>query len=72
MSQPNEPEVKQQTLFVRFGAGRWYAILPHMEASFRKAGAEVSEMPLSCAEEGMEIGGTELVQTPSAFPIGPQ
>jgi len=72
MIQPNEPEVNQRTLFVRFGAGRWYAILPHMEARFRKAGAEVSEMPLNCIEECLETGGPELVQASSSFPIGAQ
>lgn len=64
--QLNERGLKKRTLFVRFGAGRWYAILPHMEARFRKAGAEVSAMPLNCPEDCVEIGEMEIAQTPSS------
>lgn len=36
---------KPQRAFAKFQGGPWYAILPGMEESLRKAGAEVSEAP---------------------------
>jgi len=41
---------KQLRMFAKFGNGRWYAILPEMEASFRKAGADVSTLAVETAD----------------------
>jgi hypothetical protein len=42
---------KQLRMFAKFGNGRWYAILPEMEESFRKAGADVSSLAVELADE---------------------
>lgn len=42
---------KQPRVFAKFGAGRWYAILPEMEESFLKAGADVSTLAVEMVDE---------------------
>jgi len=70
MIKANAAEVKQRTLFARFGDGRWYAILPEMEAGLRKAGAEVSVMPLVDAEEGIAVSGVGRGRPPISDTLG--
>lgn len=46
---------KQLRMFAKFGAGRWYAILPGMEESFRKAGADISTLAVEMVDEDLTM-----------------
>lgn len=46
---------KKLRMFAKFGNGRWYAILPEMEDSFRKAGADVSSLAVEMVAEELTI-----------------
>lgn len=46
---------KQPRMFAKFGAGRWYAIFPEMEESFRKAGSDVSTLAVEMVNEDVTI-----------------